>query len=335
MEVVGAPTVRAMNPFFNMSLHLYEKFQMQGWIDTSLPLTALSLRVCKGDYITLPSEQAHLNDFQEAVLELNCEAAMIINSSLVRGFISKLGQGTVEVPFSSSERVQVVETISDLKTARRAQLAALVRKDQVLVVWADQVSQLQEIASHLSRTILQFVIDNMNDKPSHRQDRTTRLWSQEQIKAQMSATRPPFASKATSGSNSVSDATSEPQEAIDEKFSLNSSASSSTDIDQDQESLKAKPRTITLQAPLIHGLGLALNIFSICKLAGILVERSIIDKTYSRMAGLALAPIFFCLSAFLFDKLLCLLFLTVGPIKQMNCHNMIILLQCTLVSETP
>lgn len=323
-----------LTPFFNMAFHLFEKSQSDGFINMEQEdsVTALSLRVTKNHYITLPENENRLESYRAALPRLKCEAAMIINSSLIRGFISKLSLGTVEVPFSSSERVQVIESLNDLHTVRIAQQAAFVINDRVLVIWADEVDDLRDVARQLSSTILSFIMQGMQAQPIFLKDRTTRLWSAAQTRAQMRGISEvgedgqPCGAVTPASSHLLITSLPHPSAFLSEKsdkdpFRTPSIASKEAADERmfDEEATQlSSHRPISTQAPLLQGLAVAINIFSnFILIRGVLI-RYIVDGQAMRLAAIALCPIIFVLGAFFYNSVVSLLFLLIGPIKQMT-----------------
>lgn len=62
-----------------------------------------------------------------------------------------------ELCLDANTRIQVIESVSHLGTARKNQYAAFVRDEAVLVVWADAVDELIPAAAKLEKSLISFI----------------------------------------------------------------------------------------------------------------------------------------------------------------------------------
>ncbi len=71
---------------------------------------------------------------------------MTITSPVVSAINSRLAPGTEHIPITPSQHVQVVDTMEQLAGARKAQNACFIRRENTVVIWCDQVEQLEDQA---------------------------------------------------------------------------------------------------------------------------------------------------------------------------------------------
>lgn len=81
---------------------------------------------------------------------------MTINSTVVEPFLTR-SPDALDVPLTNGLRVQILPTIDDLPRARRAQHAAFIAKEALLVVWEDDPTLLFDRAKAIEDALLQTV----------------------------------------------------------------------------------------------------------------------------------------------------------------------------------
>lgn len=226
-----------------------------------------------------PSADPRLESFYQSLTVLNVEVAMKCTSPVVKAITGRLAPSTTQIPLTASEHVQVVETMEDLKGARKAQNACFVRQEQALIIWCDHVDRLESSAQVLEDKMIAFVWKSaMAAKSGHQKDTSFSSWSMEQ-----SASHSGFAhAQGVSESGSATEITNEKQQ----------------DAEMGMEKFQDRPTC--LQAPLLHGLAVAVNILLLSIMARTLVQESALDGKWIRVAIFASAPfisivmLFFC-----------------------------------------
>jgi hypothetical protein len=114
------------------------------------------------DIHTIPVDEReelshHLEDWDQGVGSLNPEVAVKITSNVVLAILARLEPEALEIPIDPELRIQVVEKISHLGTARKHQYAAFVREENCLVFWSDDISTVVEAAEKLEARMVQYV----------------------------------------------------------------------------------------------------------------------------------------------------------------------------------
>lgn len=94
--------------------------------------------------------------FGQACAELNVQAAMTVNSRVIKTFLA-WSPDAIDVPLMNGLRVQILPNIEDLTRARKHQFAAFVASEALLVVWDDDPSNLIRRAKAIESELMQFV----------------------------------------------------------------------------------------------------------------------------------------------------------------------------------
>ncbi|ETS61731.1 hypothetical protein PaG_03825 [Moesziomyces aphidis] len=152
----GAST-DAIHASLVLARHIFSVAVTEKWCRQDNFSNAVAVRVNVGSYILYPQEGSSMPAFSRAMLELNCDAAIIINTPLVAAALSTLNQGENEIRLSSSKRVQVVRSLDYLGGARRAQMAAFSDTEQVLVIWTESCRDLIEQVRAFERLLVDYV----------------------------------------------------------------------------------------------------------------------------------------------------------------------------------
>lgn len=84
---------------------------------------------------------------------------MTVNSRVIKSYL-EWSPNTTEVPLGDGQRIQMVPTILDLAHARKAQCAAFVSEDGLLVVWDDNALNLVERAANIEQELMKLVWTN-------------------------------------------------------------------------------------------------------------------------------------------------------------------------------
>jgi hypothetical protein len=106
------------------------------WIgDGSGESEGILVRKSKASYLACPPDLIH-SVFAQSVMALNVPCAMTINSRVVKTYLAWSPNAT-DVPLKNGLRVQVLPNMEDLPRARKAQSAAFIAADGLLVVWDD------------------------------------------------------------------------------------------------------------------------------------------------------------------------------------------------------
>lgn len=140
-----------------LARHIFSVAVTEKWCRQDNFSNAVAVRLQVGSYILYPQEGSSMPAFSRAMLELNCDAAIIINTPLVAAALSTLNPGETEIRLSSSKRVQVVHSLDYLGGARRAQMAAFSDTEQVLVIWTESCRDLIEQVRSFERLMVDYV----------------------------------------------------------------------------------------------------------------------------------------------------------------------------------
>lgn len=111
------------------------------WIgDGSGETEGILMRKQRANYLACPPDLIH-SPFAAGIMALNAPCAMTINSRVIKTYLS-WAPGAVDVPLKNGLRVQVLPTMHELFRARKAQSAAFIASEGLLVVWDDDAKNL-------------------------------------------------------------------------------------------------------------------------------------------------------------------------------------------------
>ncbi|PWN47365.1 hypothetical protein IE53DRAFT_321345 [Violaceomyces palustris] len=287
-----------------MAAHLFKVARSKNWFSEDPNVaSAVALRLAKNQYTMCPAADPRLEQFYHSLSVLNCEVAIKVTSPVVAAITSRLAPGTMQVPLTPSEHLQVVETMADLAGARKAQNAAFIRTERTLVVWCDHVDRLESSAQSLEDKMIAFVWKSANEPKTSaaNKDSTLAAWSMEQQAASLHGSV--YGSLAVSALNTPALADT-PRDALNH--------------DPEKATEEYEERTTNLQAPLMHGLAVAIDIVLCSLLIKDLLTESLLDGSYIRLAIAACVIPMFPVILFFCDNMIGVIFQIVGPIRQLH-----------------
>lgn len=208
---------------------------------------------------------------------------MTVNSPVIRSFLQDRPD-SIDIPLMNGLRVQIVPDIAAIALARTHQFAACVASESLLVVWDDDALNLLARAKQIEWELMQL------------------LWTSSDIKS-------PGTSKRTSKVGSKLDL------AIIEK-----------EVEPDlEESLPEERPTIFINTVLMSialcALITTLGIGARQILVEIMVERGHAKNPYTRVAFLAITPVWLFFGMFFFNVLITNISECVGPIQQLSINS--------------
>ncbi|KAM3069291.1 hypothetical protein ACMFMG_010798 [Clarireedia jacksonii] len=143
--------------------YLWQKQKGLMWIqDDARQYEGVMVRKDRTEYLCRPQTLA-TSTFGVAMQTMNISAAMTINSTVVEPFLTR-SPDALDVPLTNGLRVQILPTIDDLPRARRAQHAAFIAKEALLVVWEDDPTLLFDRAKSIEDALLQTVWHESDEK---------------------------------------------------------------------------------------------------------------------------------------------------------------------------
>lgn len=93
------------------------------------------VRKSKNRYLACPANLIQ-SQFAGGVMALNLPCAMTINSRVIKTFLA-WSPDALDVPLKNGLRVQVLPSMEELPRARKAQSAAFIASEGLLIVWDD------------------------------------------------------------------------------------------------------------------------------------------------------------------------------------------------------
>ncbi|GAC98250.1 hypothetical protein PHSY_005839 [Pseudozyma hubeiensis SY62] len=320
-----------------MASHIWKSCNRRNFFSENSEVpSAVALRFSKGQYVICPSDDQRLSTFFDAVVVLNCEAAMTITSPVVSAINTRLAAGTEQVPITASQHIQVVETMEQLAGARKAQNACFIRGENTVVIWCDHVEQLEERAQDLEEKMIKFVWNSSykNNTSNLVASTTTRSLDDTSMN-QFNKSQAYFRALLSSGDGTPFDGASShaasiaPSNPYSDSHAVNMSPSGSsspssagtddsvvTDSEKQEQPMEERP--LNYQAPLQHGLAVALDIFLCFLFVSKLFQTCLLDGNWARMGLAALALPMFPVILFFCDNVIGVIFQLVGPVRQLH-----------------
>lgn len=147
--------------------YIYQKQCTKLWIG-SPDLEGVLLRRSRGDYLACPPQLLD-SDLAQACVSLNLPSAMTVNSTTIRPLLAS-SIGATDIPLLDGLRMQVVPTMADLATARKAQCGAFIAESGLLVVWDDDARNLVNRAEDIEAQTRQIIWQMSGDDEDEFQD---------------------------------------------------------------------------------------------------------------------------------------------------------------------
>ncbi|KAF9647641.1 hypothetical protein BDM02DRAFT_3169688, partial [Thelephora ganbajun] len=317
--------------------HIFKQTQGDAWFrpnEDHLPC-GVAVRVGEaGVFRVFPYENIALEPFEMAVAALNPAVAVKVRSAAVHATLAEAAPDESSIYVDSNTRIQVLDTMMDLPTADKEQLAAFIRDERVLVVWAPSVETIISTCHDFEDRLIKL------------------LWR----------SRPPVASVegAGSASNSVSGHSAQPNNPFQtppvSRYSsvfgifpstpnpgLTDSVQTPRSSDPEKGVLVAKkktkrtwygkkytvdvdpdaptPRPTMVYACVYNGLAAGISLFFICNGIGSLIKQWLLDGNYIRFALAATTPALWCISLFFSLQIMQNLAMIIGPIAHYHANS--------------
>lgn len=270
-----------------LARHIFSVAVTEKWCRQDNFTNAVAVRVQVGSYILYPQEGSSMPAFSRAMLELNCDAAIIINTPLVAAALSTLNADENEIRLSSSKRVQVVHSLDYLGGARRAQMAAFSDTEQVLVIWTESCRDLIQQVRDFERLLVDYVWSITSDPTAS-------------ARHSMISRSPSLMSLNTTVDNTV----------------VTSSNSKESDLSQ-LENYVPEVRSVESFAGAVRGLGVCIATVVVANWIRLIVQTVRLDgEPIYLLALLAIFPMFLVLLP-LADNVASCVAMALGPIRPM------------------
>ncbi|BGP57371.1 hypothetical protein JCM8202_005788 [Rhodotorula sphaerocarpa] len=153
-----------------MAEHIFRRCEAAGWFPDANWGNIVAVRASVGTagtstYASYPL--AHEVDGADVLLDglatINAEAAVIVSSHVVRSILQMIDDETERVVLNDDVAIQVIDSLEDLRGAKRHQYAAFVRENLALVLWSDDVATLTPQAQTLSDLMLAYIWREQDD----------------------------------------------------------------------------------------------------------------------------------------------------------------------------
>ena len=133
--------------------YLFQQQCTRMWIgDGSGETEGVMVRKAKANYLACPPDLIQ-SAFAQGVMALNLPYAMTVNSRVVKTYL-QWSPDAMDVPLKNGLRVQVLQMMEQLPAARKAQSAAFIASEGLLVVWDDESANLMPRAQAIELSLI-------------------------------------------------------------------------------------------------------------------------------------------------------------------------------------
>ncbi|EXJ80994.1 hypothetical protein A1O3_07282 [Capronia epimyces CBS 606.96] len=140
-----------------MLLYLRQQQLEKRWAEGN-STEGVILKKSKDDFICQPADLSkHVNGFYNEIKKLNVKVAMTVRTSAIRKFLQEYQQPFV--PFSQGQHLQIIEDISALSFCKRHHYAAFVRSQGMLVVWAEDPTEVISRSEQIETLLVNMLWD--------------------------------------------------------------------------------------------------------------------------------------------------------------------------------
>lgn len=116
--------------------YLFQQQCTSMWVGSGTGETeGVLVRKSRNRYLACPANLLQ-SPFAAGVMALNLPCAMTINSRVIKTFLA-WSPDALDVPLKNGLRVQVLPSMEELPRARKAQSAAFIASEGLLIVWDD------------------------------------------------------------------------------------------------------------------------------------------------------------------------------------------------------
>jgi hypothetical protein len=145
-----------------MISYLYTRVLNSNWIPqlgSGHPDVALGvlLKKSRGNYVCYPPIMAP--SLLAAVQKLNVEVAFTMRTDMINGLFESWDDGQTELRLKDGSQLQFVESLATVASMsiKKFQYACLVREEQIVLIWHDDLQQIIPHATRLEEKLLSLV----------------------------------------------------------------------------------------------------------------------------------------------------------------------------------
>lgn len=139
--------------------YIYQQALQKSYVVPGVPWQGIVLKKNRAEYACCPPQLREIeNGLYDVVLALNVRCAMTVNSPVAQTILESIEFAEIDyVPLTGGLRVQLVETMADLRRCQLHHFAAFVRDIMTLVVWDDDVENLLKRAEDLEGKFVRWI----------------------------------------------------------------------------------------------------------------------------------------------------------------------------------
>lgn len=293
-----------------MASYLANRISAHGWIpqqavtDGSRGLGVL-LRQTRGNYICCPEDI----DLQllGAAQRLNVGVMVTMRLNMLFPILAGMHEGQTELMMKGGYQLQVLESLASVSSSsvKKFQYAAILRKEGLMLVWQDDVTQILGHAQHMEDRLLAYV------------------WGRKSYLGSPAMSPLTGASPLQSPTPSVSNFSAIPEKGGAVVATPDELSETDQELEGDsQERLESVNRPVMLHSAFFIGMGVCLAIILVYGFSiGQLVSETFMDSNYMRLALIVACPFLMLAGMFFFQVIFGDLWQMFGPINGLKTNS--------------
>lgn len=290
--------------------YLANRISAHGWmpqqalVDGSLGL-GICLRQSRNNYVSCP--EAVSDQLLGAAQRLNVGVLATLRLPMLGPIVAGMHSGQTELKMKGGSQLQVVDSLAAVSSAsvKKFQYAAILRKEGILIVWQDELTNILTHAQHMEDKLLNYVWGRNSHLAS---PVVSPLFGQSPIQSPT-----PSVSNYSVGMEKGFAVAQTPVELSDDEEGLDR---------EEADAVESVNRNVNISSAFFVGMGVCLAIVLVYGFSiGQLVSECFLDGNYIRLALLAACPFLFLAGLFFFQVIFGDIWQMVGPIGGLTTNS--------------
>lgn len=285
-------------------LYFFETVKSHGWVSpngTGTTCEGVIYKQSKGKYAAHPEDVLSL---QWCGQRLNLVVAFTMKLPMLAGILETLREGQKELKFKDGSQLQIADSLDSMvpSNVKKFQYACLVKHEQLILIWHDELQHVVASAEKLERKLLSMVWGAALPVELTRRQNTKEFEIfASQSKSGYNSPMPRSVYKGVTGDNITR---------VESFIDL-----AMEDGDEASFAPESLARPVIRTSAVYMGLSIGIAIFFILKASTLeIIKECLLDGTYLRLAILVTVPILLCISLFFFLIVVSNIFQMFGPI---------------------
>ena len=141
---------------------IHDKLEFEGFFSRLPDHDPYSRIVASTQDEVLSTPNTTDDKFERNVEQLGVRVAARLANEWTKQILDGLNKHSLEIDVGFGRRIQVLDSLDDLPTAKRYQFAAFVRKESSLVIWSEGFSKLFALAKDIEQKVIDAIWSDTN-----------------------------------------------------------------------------------------------------------------------------------------------------------------------------